>query len=173
MALELRPLVPADAAAMHALRLRGLRETPEAFGSTYAEEAAFTVEFVAQRLAPPAGGARKVTLGAFEDGLLVGLVVCMQLARPKTRHTAEVAAMYVAPEARRRGVGRALLDRVVAEARTWDGVDRLTLTVVERCAASRRLYRACGFAAFGLEPDALREGGRSDAVEHMVLRLLA
>jgi GNAT superfamily N-acetyltransferase len=41
-------------------------------------------------------------------------------------------AMYVAPHAQGHGIGPALLERVIAEARGWIGVEKLTLTVVER-----------------------------------------
>ena len=62
--------------------------------------------------------------------------------RSKTRHKAKVVGMYVAPEDAGRGVGRALLDRLVAEARLS-----------------------------GVEPDAIRVDGRSFAKRHMYIEL--
>lgn len=175
--VEIRPLTPEDAPEYRALRLRGLGEAPEAFGSTHAEEVGRPMTVMAERLGPTPDGTPRVTLGAYvgEHGarVLVGVVTCVQAARPKERHKAALFGMYVAPEARGRGIGRALVDRAVAEARGWPGVARIVLTVVERATAARALYRAAGFRPFGLEPDAFRQDGVSDAVELMTLDLRA
>jgi ribosomal protein S18 acetylase RimI-like enzyme len=169
--LEIRPLTHSDAAAYQALRLRALLESPEAFGSSHGEEVGLPLEVVAQRLDDPGAPPRRVVVGAFAAGTLVGVAGCMQESKLKARHKAVVWGMYVAPEARRRGVGRALLARVIAQACTWPGVERLTLTVVTRAEAARRLYRAAGFRPFGLEPDGVREGGVRHAVEYLALDL--
>lgn len=172
---HVRPLGPSDAAVFQQCRLRALRDAPEAFGSTYEEEADLATETVAGLLAPP-GDSAQVVLGAFlEDasggGALVGIIVCHREHRLKARHKATVGGMYVAPEARGRGIGRALLERAVEEARGWPGVEKLTLTVVERAAAARALYRAAGFTPYGLEPDSLRQDGVRDTVEYLALDL--
>jgi GNAT superfamily N-acetyltransferase len=172
---HIRPLGPSDAAVFQECRLRALREAPEAFGSTYAEEEGLSTDAVAGLLAPPDGWA-KVVLGAFSDNrrggdALVGIIVCQQERRLKARHKAVIGGMYVASEARGRGIGRALLERVVAEARSWLGVEKLTLTVVERAAPARSLYHAAGFRPYGLEPDSLRQDGVRDTVEYLALDL--
>jgi ribosomal protein S18 acetylase RimI-like enzyme len=169
--IEIRALGPADAAAFREIRLGGLRDSPEAFGSTYEEEVEHGLQIFAQRLDPSAAKAEQVVLGAFADGALVGVAACIREHRPKTRHKASVYGMYVAPEARGRGAGRALLARLVAEARAWPGVDRLTLSVVERAEAARALYRAAGFVAYGSEPDALRQDGVRDTLIYLTLDL--
>ena len=170
---QIRPLGPADAAVFQRCRLRALREAPEAFGSTYAEEVGLSIETVAGLLAP-ADGSAQVVMGAFSEdsgSALVGIIVCHQERRIKARHKAVIGGMYVASEARGRGIGRALLERVVAEARSWPGVEKVTLTVVERAAAARSLYRAAGFRPYGLEPDSLRQDGVLDTVEYLALDL--
>jgi hypothetical protein len=170
---HIRPLGPADAAVFQECRLRALREAPEAFGSTYAEEAGLSAETVAGLLAP-ADGPEQVVLGAFAEdggGALVGIIVCHRERRLKARHKATIGGMYVASEARGRGIGRALLERAVAEARSWPGVEKVTLTVVVRATAARSLYRAAGFRPYGLEPDSLRQDGVRDTVEYLALDL--
>ena len=172
---HVRPLGPQDATAFQAFRLRALREAPEAFGSTYDEEVDLPLEAVAGLLAP-ADGPPQVVLGAFADDVsagdaLVGIVVCHREHRTKARHKATVGGMFVAPDARGRGIGRALLERVIEEARGWPGVEKLTLTVVERATAARALYRAAGFRPYGLEPDSLRQDGARDTVEYLALDL--
>jgi len=64
--------------------------------------------------------------------------------------------MYVRPEARRTGLGAALVKRVVEYARTL--VEELCLTVVASNTAACRLYSAAGFKEYGLERRALKVG---------------
>ena len=171
MRLEIRQLGRDDAAEFQALRLRGLSEAPEAFGTSHQEYSGLSVETVASRLAPTSAPHASVVLGAFVDGGLVGVVGCVQESRAKARHKAVIWGMYVASEARGRGIGRQLLERAVAEARTWPNVERVTLTVVERATAARALYRAAGFQPFGREEDALRQDGYRDTMEYLSLSL--
>ncbi len=169
--VHIRQLVPGDAEAFQALRLHGLRECPEAFGSTYAEEESLALDVIAERLTPARRPEGRATFGAFVNDELVGIAGCMQQTKTKARHTAIVWGMYVVPEQRGRGLGRRLLDTIIVEARTWHDVERLTLTVVERAVAARQLYRAMGFQPFGRELDGLRQDGVRDTVEHLVLPL--
>ncbi len=79
--------------------------------------------------------------------------------------------MYVAPEHRRGGVGRALLGFVVAHARAC-GVRQLKLGVNRSNLAARELYLSAGFVAFGIEPDALFVDGAYYDEERSILRLV-
>ncbi len=166
-AVHIRQLGPGDAAAYQALRLHGLRESPEAFGSTYEEDRALALDEVAQRLTATGGVAARVVFGAFDGDDLVGVAGCARQGKTKARHKAIVWGMYVRPEQRGRGVGRRLLEAIILEARTWPEVECLTLTVVERAAAARKLYRSMGFEVFGREPDGLRQDGARDTVEYL------
>lgn len=56
-----------------------------------------------------------------------------------------LAGMALVPEARGRGVGRAVMERLLAEARTR-GDRRMVLEVIEQNTAAVRLYEAMGFA---------------------------
>ncbi len=80
---------------------------------------------------------------ALRDGAPVGVaLVAVRPARggPRTR----LAGMGVAPEARRLGVGRALLERVIADAR-GRGSPAVVLEAFERNAAAIHLYESHGF----------------------------
>ena len=171
MAVEIRQLTPADAAAFQALRLRSLRESPEAFGSSYDEEVSRPLTAVAERLEAARTPTAKIVFGAFTNGSLVGVVGCAQESRLKSRHKAVIWGMYVAPESRSQGVGRALLDRAVLEARAWPNVGRIILSTVERATAARALYRSAGFKPYAREVDAFRQNGRSDTLEYFALEL--
>lgn len=167
--MTVRPLAPADAEAFRALRLRGLREAPEAFGSTFEEEVGRPLQVTADGLAGATGSS---VLGAFdEDGALVGIGGVHREGRRKARHRAGIWGMYVAPEARGRGLGRALLQALVEHARGMEGVHRLELGVTTTNTAARALYLAFGFVPYGVQPDAYRSGGQSWDTQLMTLAL--
>jgi ribosomal protein S18 acetylase RimI-like enzyme len=164
--MEIRRLVPADAPAFRALRLRALREHPEAFTSSYEEDAAHPLELTSLRLE----GSRHAFWGAFQGNELYGTVGLERETRAKSRHKGSVVAMYVAMEVTAQGVGRALLDALLAHARA-QGLGSLVLTVTEGNTAALQLYQSAGFRCFGIEPDAIRLGERSLAKNHMHLDL--
>jgi GNAT superfamily N-acetyltransferase len=171
LSVEIRPLSAGDAAAYQAVRLRGLRESPEAFGSAYDEEVGYSLDVVASRIEPAREPTARVVLGAFAGDVLVGIAGCAQEHKAKAGHKAVIWGMYVAPETRGQRVGRRLLERAIAEAREWPNVERVTITVVQRVSAARDLYLSAGFELFGAEPDALRQNGTSDVMEYLTLSL--
>jgi ribosomal protein S18 acetylase RimI-like enzyme len=164
-----RPLLPADAAALQALRLRALREDPLPFLASYDEEARQTVEAIAERL--QAGTPGTEVLGAFGGHALRGMLGYYRHQPVKARHRASLWGMYVAPEERRRGTGRALLEEAIARLRRLDGIAQIELTVVEAAEPARGLYRALGFEVQGRLRRAMKsEAGVFDE-EVMVLLL--
>jgi len=169
--VEIRELTEADAGAYWPLRLRALREEPEAFGSSYAESKDRPVEQAAERLRS-ARAVGDFTLGAFAGEQLVGTVTFVRAPGLKNRHNGDIYGMYVAPEARGQGVGRALVEALIARARALDGLEQLLLAVTRRDSAAQALYRALGFTVYGLHPHALQmEDGRYLDEELMILRL--
>ena len=144
-----------DWALFSEIRLRSLLDSPEAFGSTYGAESSQTErawrDWVAGRWR---GGVSVVFVGYADDGTPVGTATGAEYeAEPGIGH---LYAMWVAPDARGAGVGRALLDAVADWARAR-GCDRLILTVTESNGTARRFYAARGFVDTG-EREALRQG---------------
>ncbi len=149
-AIEIRPLTEVDADAFRALRLAALQDTPEAFGSSYQEEADRPREFFVARAAPPEPS---VTFGAFADTRLVGMAGLSVSNRLKERHKAYMWGVFVLADFRGRGVGRKLVQRVID--RAAGNVRVLQCSVVTAQEATRRMYRAMGFLPYGLERNAL------------------
>lgn len=159
-AITLRQLTPADAADVadyRAIRLTALRDSPEAFGSTYDAEAGLPLEAFAERLATT------IVLGAYDGTQIAGMVGFKQQTIAKLAHKGFIWGFYVAPEVRGRGVGTALVDGIVAAA--TGRVEQLTLSVVHGNAAALALYQRCGFETYGVEPRALKSAaGYADEV---------
>jgi ribosomal protein S18 acetylase RimI-like enzyme len=163
----IRTLHPADWTVYRALRLRALAESPAAFGSTLAEECQRPDDVWAARLAAPALGAHQQgwPFVAELDGTPVGLAwVKMDGADVAA---ASLYQVWVAPEARGRGVGAALLDAAIAWARARRA-HALRLDVTAGDGAAARLYRRTGFVDVG---DPVPMSGRSTFEQAMVLTL--
>jgi len=98
-------------------------------------------------------------LGAFEASRLLGVVLLVRSPRQNGRQCASVQTLLVAPDARRRGLGRALLEGAEAEARRR-GITLLLLDT-ETGGDAARLYRALGWIEAGVVPGyAARPDGR-------------
>lgn len=165
--MSIRPLQVPDAPAYRAFRLRGLREHPDAFTSSFEEERLRPVADTERRLA--ACGTEKLW-GAFVDGAMAGMVGLSRETRAKNRHKAALVGLYVADEFTGRGLGRALVQTVLRDARAC-GIELVILTVTDGNRSACTLYENAGFTAFGVEPDAIRVDGVSFGKQHMFLQL--
>lgn len=163
----IRRLTADDLELVWALRLRALKNDPEAFGSTYEETVAGGSERMLQRLNRRD---QLFYLGAFEKTLL-GIVLFSRGEVAKSHHTGFVASMYVLPERRGLGIGRALMEELIAQARQMAGLEQLYLSVVTTNLVAERLYRALGFTVYGTAPRALKVGERYWDENLMVLDL--
>ena len=163
MRFDLRMLGPEDAGAFRALRLEALERHPCAFAAAHDEESGHSAADVAERLA------RQVVFGGFVDGALVGVAGFATPALAKKMHKGVLWGVYVGAPRRGRGLGCALVARVIEHAR--ERVAQLHATVVTGNAVARGLYRDLGFVPYGLEPRALKVGERYFDQELMVLML--
>jgi ribosomal protein S18 acetylase RimI-like enzyme len=166
---QVRILTSADAAAFQAIRLRGLGEHPEAFGSSLEEEADTPLEKTAQSLGKSLPN--NPLFGAFVDDRLVGVIGLFRASHLKMRHRATIGAMYVAPEARGQKLGRALLDAAIEYARSLEGVEDVVLAVTVGNEAARALYVSAGFQSYSIDPRLIYTNDRYYDVEWMILRL--
>jgi GNAT superfamily N-acetyltransferase len=169
--MNTRQLAAHDAPIYQPLRLRALREHPEAFGSSLEDEQSLSLDQVARRLEDTSGNS--VSFGTWLDGQLVGTVNLYRSPRPKTRHKAILGGMYVAPEARGNRIGKALLEHTLSYARTMDGLEDVTLAVTVGNNAARWLYLGAGFVPYGVEPRYIKLGNRYFDIEWMIRRLVA
>lgn len=163
-----RRLTPADASIYQALRLAGLREVPTAFGSSYEEEKSYALSTFSDWLAvkPDRG-----SFGAFEGDSLIGIAGLGRENMKKLSHKVFVWGMYVAPDKRRNGVGRALLLEAIAFANSISEVWQVNISVNANNKGAFHLYESAGFRQFGREPGAMFINGELHDEIHMSLRL--
>ena len=100
------------------------------------------------------------TLVAVLEGRPAGLVA-MVAPTPlaSNRHVLEICLLAVEPAEQGHGIGRALVEAAIAEARAR-GARRLTLRVLETNSRARLLYEAAGFEVEGVLRDEFLLAGR-------------
>ena len=107
-------------------------------------------DFWTARVVPAVEARQKRVLVARDGARIVGTVQIDLPWPPNQPHRAEVGKMLVRPEARRRGIGRALMLAVEDLARA-DGRTLLTLDTVTGSHAEA-LYRSLGYVVIGVIP---------------------
>lgn len=166
--MNIRQLSASDASDYQELRLFALQESPAAFGSSFEEEVNRPLEVVEERLADTVNH----IFGTFgDDGRLMGTVTLRRNQHAKSAHKATIFAMYVAPDVRKQGLGRALLQAAISQARDL-GLSWLKLMVNSANAEAVTLYLSTGFETYGLEQDAFRIQDDSYDAAYMTLRLI-
>lgn len=150
--VEIRVLTPDDWSVWRHLRLAALGEAPHAFASRLADWTgdADAEERWRGRLAIP--GSHNAV--AMLDGHGVGMASGVPTSHPGT---VEIISMWVAPDARGRGVGDALVGDVERWARS-EGARALRLCVAEGNPEAEALYRRHGFRFTGELGDVMPDG---------------
>ena len=140
MKILIRPATRDDWQTVRDLRLAALQDTPSAFGSTLAREKAFTASDWRKWIGESRMGDRQVIFLGFDRERCVGIVGAFDHEGRAVR----LISMWVAPDARRRGVGKALVDEVIRWTKSI-GLDTIELHVTEGNTPAERLYREMGF----------------------------
>ncbi|HWR50745.1 MAG TPA: GNAT family N-acetyltransferase, partial [Bryobacteraceae bacterium] len=141
MPITVRRFAPDEWRAYRELRLRALVESPESFGSTHAREVSRSDQEWEARLREGVKAEAQLPLVALSDDVPVGLAWGRQDANDAS--VAHLFQVWVAPEARARGIGRLLLDAVIGWAKTRS-VRAIRLGVTPSHPAALRLYRRAG-----------------------------
>lgn len=127
------------------IRLRALHDSPMAFGSTFTRESAFSGDDWAQR-ARNLDDHQAVGYIAVAAGADCGIAVCfLNQANPAC---ANLFSMWVAPEARRAGIGELLVREICAWA-TKRKATHLALMVTSSNSGAAKFYERLGFTKTG------------------------
>jgi GNAT superfamily N-acetyltransferase len=130
-----RKVGPDDWPLVRDVRLAALREAPNAFASTYEREIEFAEPDWRRRFHPGSATFLAYLPEVSPAGIAGGL--------EDAPGVVELVSMWVAPAARGRGVGEALVSAVADWARDRD----VHLWVTESNMFARALYERCGFVA--------------------------
>jgi ribosomal protein S18 acetylase RimI-like enzyme len=128
-----------------AVRLRALKESPRAFGSTFAEEIAFPEQEWVSR-AMRWNGETGIGYLAMEDGAGCGIVGAFLDAHDTK--LAHLISMWAAPTHRRRGVGQLLVSGIIEWA-AMRGAHTVRLMVVCVNETAISFYKRMGFVMTG------------------------
>ncbi len=146
-----------DAAGYRELRLEALEHNPVAFSADYATALAQPMPYWSERLKHSSDSAPTTFFAAYEE-TLIGTATLVRGNSPKTRHSAGLVGMYVRPDWR----GLRISDALVSACLDWahgEGITVVKLAVVSTNARAIRCYARCGFAIYGIEPEALYYDG--------------
>lgn len=151
---DIRLLAPSDWRVLRQVRLRALRDSPQAFLSTYDQERAYgeprwRCEF--QRGRWTVGAVRGRAVG------LLGVTRGYDVAADERY----LEYLWIAPGHRRSGLGLTLIRTVIGQLRTI-GIRTVYLWVLDGNELALGLYRRVGFASTGLRQPLERRPGISE-----------
>ncbi len=166
MGWQIRRIRPGEGERLRDIRLRALSEDPGAFGSSFDEEVGRLMPVWDEAASARSEGGAEATFVAEAEGAWVGMAAGFRADDDPA--TIGLFGMWVAPEARGHGLGRRLVDEVVAWAQA-SGARAVRLGVIRGNGPAVELYRRAGFLLTDehrpLRSDPSRE------VERMVLVL--
>lgn len=165
----IRRLMKSDARTFWHLRLLALQSEPVGFAESTAEHEAIGVAGTEARI--EAGNRENFVMGAFEAGQLIGTAGFYREQKAKRRQIGWIWGVFVHPDHRKRGIGRALIGSVVEQARSIDGLAAIQITAAITQTAARKMYADLGFRLVGTVPGALYVDGQYYDEEMMSLAL--
>ena len=157
--VSIRPARPADIAAITRIYAHAVRHGTASFELESPQEA----EMARRQDALLAGGFPYLT--AENDGEVLGYAYAGPYrARPAYRFTVE-DSVYIAPQAQRRGLGRALLQALIVESEARDYRQMIAIIGDSAQHASIALHAALGFRLIGtFQAVGFKFGGWLDTV---------
>jgi ribosomal protein S18 acetylase RimI-like enzyme len=150
VSVEIRRVRNDDWRALRDARIAALADAPDAFGTTHAEALERPDTWWTEWCAVSAGSDTQAMVLAWDGATPLGMAGAYRDDDDRWN----VISMWVDPTARGRGIGRALLERVVGFAREH-GAEQIVLGVTDGNDAARALYETYGFVDNG-ESESLR-----------------
>jgi len=152
--MDIRRVYSSDGPLLRELHLRMYADSPNAFGESLSEAQAMPMERWegrARKLAEAGGAVGFVAMEADRAvGFIAGLVGQYRdgVTRGEAHGTVTMARAWMDPQARRRGIGRALANAVESWACS-KGAKMLEVQVTENNGPAIEFYRKLGFADTG------------------------
>ncbi len=166
-----RKIGVSDVQEFYRLRLEGLEQFSRAFWETPDELTSKGIEFEKERLQAREHSKDAFIIGAFEEEKLVGICGCRRENGAKGYHRATIWGMYVDGSKQGSGIGGAVLDMAIDEAKKLEGLECLFLMVAANNLPALGLYHSHGFRAYGIEPRSLKDKGEFVSEFMMIKKL--
>lgn len=134
-----------------ALRLKGLKEEPASFSSSYENEVQDALiiyeEFLKNK--------NQIVFGAFEDIKLVGILTLSFKNQTKQTHIASFEELYVDQAYRGQSISKSMMASAIMRARDLN-CEQIHLSVNIKNQAAKRIYTSFGFEIIGMEKEILK-----------------
>jgi RimJ/RimL family protein N-acetyltransferase len=161
----IRKLTVHDAAALKAIRLEAVQDSPASFMPNAEEIRARTLESFSQLLSDP----NDSVYGVFIKEELIAIAGLRRNSGAKLKHKANIFGVYTQAAQRNKGIARRLLLTLLDDAYSDPHLVQITLSVNTENHNAKKLYYALGFEPYGLEKNAMRVDGVFIHEEHLVL----
>jgi ribosomal protein S18 acetylase RimI-like enzyme len=152
----IRQLESKDSGSYYKLRLESLKLNPEAFGTGAEDWAKATDEQVKNLL--ETSNQDDFVLGYFQDGELAGVIGLKREKKHSVSHKGTVWGLAVLPEFRKRGIGKNLLNALIAKVSHSQELKYIRAVTTVSPLNAQHIFEDCGFTIYGLEPRGIREG---------------
>ena len=151
---------PHQGELLRELRRRALQDAPNAFLENYDDVSKHPIERWEASAKKHATSPHSANFFGFLEGELLGMVgAYVSEGEPDI---VNLCAMWVAPEARQKGLGQALVERVLIWAKDAQA-KKVCLWVNTENVTAKKFYRSCGFnntevtQVFSAKPDSVNE----------------
>jgi ribosomal protein S18 acetylase RimI-like enzyme len=163
--MHIRKLTIHDAAALKAIRLEAVQDSPASFMPNAEEVRARSVESFVQLLSDP----QDAVYGVFVEADLIAIAGLRRNSAAKLKHKANIFGVYTQAAQRKKGIARRLLLTLLDDAYSDPHLVQITLSVNTENKNAKALYYALGFELYGLEKNAMLVDGVFIHEEHLVL----
>ena len=167
--LEIRLLGLQVADELARLRLEALTRQPYAFAKFPDDALPWPRDSTPAQLCPVPEG--NFLMGAFAGPQMMGQADFCSLEGRKELYMGRIWGVYVTPAARDKGAARAMLTCILDRARSYPGIEQVSLIVAVTPLTARSLPDAMGCRVYGCERHALKVGETYADEEHRVLWL--
>ncbi|MCJ7827591.1 GNAT family N-acetyltransferase [Patescibacteria group bacterium] len=143
------------------IRLRGLRDEPQAFSRSLAEEEKYPQEKWLERVANPYN--RIALIGSRVVGTASAYI------SPEEPKTAHIVGFFVVEEVRGQGVGSSLMLVILEQLKSNPLIQRIILDVNKDQVAAVGLYQKFGFMVVGEKIDKLGDGKETQLLDMEII----
>lgn len=151
------------------IRLRALKEDPQAFGAAYEDAVKFDESEWRRRLENAENSDRSWLWFAQENQKIVGLIGAYM--EKDATNEATIVSVFVPKEERGKGISSLLMDKIISELSAKPYLKKINLTVNKDQVAAVNLYTKFGFVKVGEQN--FKMGNGQKAVEFVMERQIS